>query len=215
MHTALRKGPLFTKKNPFSTFLQNTPFSTFYKNTPIYHFFTKKTPPHFISCLRAWLESISSPTEGKRVACYIWLVKLTHCRNVYMTLLTALLFVAVFSRCCTQNTNVCSASKALARMWLHIELMCLYKRSTCNLNMLVYCTGADVHRTLLFRTGGVYNVWWMQRPDPWRSLPVSGLRRRRPVWSLLQWRRDAPRHQTYDGPPHRLYDVRNTGYWSL
>ena len=70
MHPALRKGPLFTKKNifhfflqkkhlPFSTFLQspiflflqkNTPpFSTFLQNNPIFHFFTKKTPPlHFV-----------------------------------------------------------------------------------------------------------------------------------------------------------------------
>ena len=35
MHPALRKGPLL------------------YKTPPIFYFFYKKTPPHFISCLRA------------------------------------------------------------------------------------------------------------------------------------------------------------------
>ena len=40
MHPALRKGPLFLQKHPISTF--------FYK-----------TPPHFISCLRAcWLTAV-------------------------------------------------------------------------------------------------------------------------------------------------------------
>jgi len=46
MHPALRKGPLFYKKNPcFPLF--------FLQNTLIFYIFTK-APSHFISCLRAW-----------------------------------------------------------------------------------------------------------------------------------------------------------------
>ena len=60
MHPALRKGPLFYKKHPHFplSFTKSTPqFTTFLqKNTPspIFHFFTKKHPPHFIFCIRAW-----------------------------------------------------------------------------------------------------------------------------------------------------------------
>ena len=57
MHPALKKSPLFTKKNTsaFSTFYKKNPFPLFFtKNTPYFPvFFTKKTPSHFISCLRA------------------------------------------------------------------------------------------------------------------------------------------------------------------
>ena len=57
MHPALKKSPLFTKKNTsaFSTFYQKKPISTFfYKKHPLFScFFYKKTPSHFISCLRA------------------------------------------------------------------------------------------------------------------------------------------------------------------
>jgi len=45
MHPALRKGPLFYKTPPFSTFLQNIPIFHFLTNTPIFHFVTKQ--PHF------------------------------------------------------------------------------------------------------------------------------------------------------------------------
>ena len=61
MHPALRKGPLFYKKNTpiFHFLLQKAPLNLplfFTKNTPspIFHFFAKKHPPHFIFCIRAW-----------------------------------------------------------------------------------------------------------------------------------------------------------------
>ena len=44
MHPALRKGPLFYKKKPTSTFFQIAP--------PFSAFLYKKTHPHFISCQR-------------------------------------------------------------------------------------------------------------------------------------------------------------------
>ena len=56
MHPALKKGPLFYKKNTsaFSTFLQKNHFHFFLQKTPpIFQFFYKKTPSHFISCLLA------------------------------------------------------------------------------------------------------------------------------------------------------------------
>jgi len=54
MHPALRKGPLFTK-NP-------SIFHFFHKK----HFPLKKHPPHFISCLRACLQ-----TSWSRLPAYI------------------------------------------------------------------------------------------------------------------------------------------------
>ena len=50
MHPALRKGPLFTKKNNFPLYLHKTPpFSTFFlqKITPYFLLFLTKNTPQF------------------------------------------------------------------------------------------------------------------------------------------------------------------------